>query len=199
MPVTPALVNIADKIGPLKPRVDGFSIAGLFGIGAASAKPLSPVASCMFDNPKRYAPGTINRFSDGGEAAKKSDLYYLDLKNLKINGRAGDHQVELRGVTALASGELVKNPSFQVYKSYFTKSTSERAQSKPDLMIAGPAIAFRGEKGLLLRQFLNGEQGLQCIDVVFPGDPAKSGFRMDDVALIYKYNQSSKVARPQLM
>lgn len=198
-PVTPALVSLAEKIGPLKARADGFSIAGLFGVGAATAYSTAPVASCMYDNPQRYSPGVIKRFSDGSEAAKKSALYYLDLKNLRINGRAGDHQVELRGITALATGELAKNPSFQVYKSFFSKSSSEQGQAKPDLTILGPAIAFRGEKGLLLRQFLNGEQGLQCIDVIFPSDPVKSGFRMDDVALIYRHQQTSKIARPQLM
>ncbi len=198
-PVTPALVSLAEKIGPLKARADGFSIAGLFGVGAASASSTAPVSSCMYDNPKRYAPGVIRRVSDDSEVAKKSSMYYLDLKNLRINGRAGDHQVELRGVTALATGELTKNPSFHVYKSFFAKSSSDQYNAKPDLAIPGPAIAFRGEKGLLLRQFLNDEQGLRCIDVIFPSDPVKSGFRIHDVALIYKHQETTKVARPELM
>lgn len=198
-PIASSPVDLVSKIGTLKPQSDGFSIASLLGIGPATAAPSTPISSCLYDNPKRYAPGAIKRFSDGMETARRNEYYYLDLKNLGISGRAGDHQIELRGVSALASGELVRSPTFRVYKSYFSKNPTERSKSKPDLTIRGPAIAFRGEKGLLLRQFLNGEEGLQCIDIVFPSNPAKSGFKMDDVALIYKFQRSIRVARPEMM
>ena len=191
--------TIAAKLGPL--RQSGVSLAGLFGIGTAYAS-IAPVASCHLDDPNRYRAGEIKRLSSNATVVSKSRApigagdAYLGIVRQSFSGPAGQHLVEVRGVTPRASGDLAEPISFHVYEQYTGKTDMAKKAAQPDYSVDSAAFAIRGEGGILVRQFFPRAKGLECMDFLIPN---RLGNRhIDDAAIVYTTAGGRRVTQVKL-
>ena len=199
VPINSVQSTIVAKLGPL--RQSGVSLAGLFGIGTAYANTV-PIASCHLDDPNRYKAGEIKRLATNAPAVSKSRApisagdAYLGIVRRSFSGPAGQHFVEVRGVTPRASGDLVEPISFHVYEQYVGKTDLAKKAAQPDYSVNPDAIAIRGEGGILVRQFFPRDKGLQCMDFLIPN---RLGNRhVDDAAIVYTTGGERKVTQIKL-
>ena len=199
VPIDSAQPTIAAKLGPL--RQSGVSLAGLFGIGTAYAS-TAPVASCHLDDPNRYKAGEIKRLGSNATVVSKSRApigagdAYLGIVRRSFSGPAGQHLVEVRGVTPRASGDLAEPISFHVYEQYAGKTDVAKKAAQPDYSVDPAAFAIRGEGGVLVRQFFPRDKGLQCMDFLIPN---RLGNRhIDEAAIVYTTGGERKVTQVKL-
>lgn len=156
VPIDSVQPTVVAKLGPL--HQSGVSLAGLFGIGTAYAS-TAPVASCHLDDPNRYKAGEIKRLGSNAPVTSKTRApigagdAYLGIVRRSYSGPAGQHLVEVRGVTPRANGDLAEPISFHVYEQYAGKTDAAKKAAKPDYSVDPAAFAIRGEGGILVRQF----------------------------------------------
>ena len=196
-PVTVA-PNLLASIGqPVRSK--GFSIAGLFGVGTAIAA-APGVASCAQDDPARYKPGEIKRLATGTPmAAKRPSVAdtYLGIAKRSYSGPAGDHYLEIKNLTVRASGELAEPSRLNIFKNFQLMSQEDRkTATAADITDAPAAIGFRGDNGVLVRQFFTSAQGVKCMDMVIPNN--LNHRELKEVALFYTYGGQNRLVRLNL-
>ena len=190
--------NLFASIG--KPvRNEGFSITRLFGIGTAVAD-AQGVPSCTQDDPARYKPGEIKRLATGAPMAVKgrppSESRYLNIVRRSYIGLAGDHLLNVSNLTIRASGEPAEPTRLNIFKDYKSKSQEEQGKVAADITDAPASIGFRGDKGVLIRQFFISAQGVKCMDMVIPNN--RDHQELNEVVLFYKYGGQNQLARLRL-
>lgn len=178
--------DLSAGLGKLLPRESGFSISGIFGIGEARATNPTPVGSCHMDNAARYRPNAIKSLANDQSRAtiKPNSIrdYYPGLYGTAWTEKLQEHLVALNGIGVLKNGDVLNVPTLNVYKSYNNKSVTTSTNINADLKLGGEAIAFRGEKALLYRQFFPTGSQVKCLDVVFPAAVSSNAL---DTQLVY--------------
>lgn len=194
--VAAADTSLLTKLGTVRPPSTGFSLdslTSLVGIGNAYASnPL--VATCNLDDPGRYKVGDIKRLNAGASFAKtkapieSTDSYLNNTVRAPFYGSAGDYTVLLKNVTIKASGEIVEQPEFNL----IPKEGPNGSAGKEKIIIMPVSQAWRGEGGVLVRNFFVGKKDVVCMDMLIPNNRAAK--TLPDTALYHNEMGVRKVA-----
>ncbi|MEY4591649.1 MAG: hypothetical protein RIR18_544 [Pseudomonadota bacterium] len=171
------------KIDPGKvAEKSGFSL-----ISKAHADQPLVIGSCKNDRPR--SSGEIKSLS--GDAATK---YSTNEKLPGLFGRTwrdmvGAHLVVINNLSVLREGTVATNlPEIKVYANYDPKDT----QAKPAITETPQVNVYQGDKGYLVRTFLNGKGGIKCIDMLSPPSPP---FAAKEGRIIYTHNSTDYMAK----
>jgi outer membrane protein OmpA-like peptidoglycan-associated protein len=149
------------SIGTLEKDKSYFSF-----ISTAHAAAPAELADCTRDRP-RVANGVKSLAS--GKTHRTSE-FLPGLYGKTWTDQVNAHQVVLNKVAVLAGdGSLANLPEFKVYANYNPARDSNPA---PDVSLSPEVNTYLGERGLLYRIFLDGRNGLSCVDIVFNNDGA---------------------------
>lgn len=161
------------KIDPGKiAEKGGFSL-----FSKAYADQPSVVSSCKHDR-ARHA-GEIKSLSGSNLSTtdKLPGLYGRTWRDM-----VGSHLVVINNLSVLREGAVAANlPSVKVYTQYDPKNP----QAKATLNETPQVNVYQGEKGFLVRTFLNGAGGIKCIDML---TPPSAPFVAKDGRIIYTRN-----------
>ena len=157
LPATNA--NSAVNLGEVASTKPKFSL-----ISTAQASDMRQISACNMDRPRDS--GAVKSLKDGKTFATNEHLPSL-------NGRSwqdtvGGNLVVLNRVAVLRDGATLANaPELKVYANY---NPSKNRNAKPDVSIEPAVNVYQGSNGLLYRMFVQGNHGLQCMDVLMPLD-----------------------------
>jgi hypothetical protein len=173
--------TIAQSLGTLEVRDGGFSLASVFGIGAAVATDNVVTAGCYRDDGHRYDERPIKRLNgETFDASQHRAREYLPgLYNTAWSGFLKEHLVSLNGIAVLKDGKLARTTPLEFYVGQSKREGKAAAEARPDYVyrpVSGKV--FFGEHGVLYRMFYGPESLVRCVDVVFPKNPvpqAKDG------------------------
>lgn len=154
-------------VGRIAPSGASFSL-----ISTAYASEPAVMSDCTRDRP-RIAHG-VRALSDG--KVYRTSEHVPGLYGKTWTDQVNGHQIVMNKVAVLASdGSLANLPEFKIYANY---DPAKNRNPTPDLSVSPEVNAYLGSKGVLYRMFLNGREGVECVDVVFAregGAQAKAG------------------------
>ena len=134
------------------------SASSSFSIISSAQADESVVGSCLQDRP-RVSKG-VKSLADGKDIPVRD--YLPGLYGTSWAGMANGHLVAVTNVAVLRDGALpAGNPHLMVFQDY-----KGNRGAKPTIDVTPTANAYRGDKGVLYRVFVNGP--VQCIDLVIP-------------------------------
>ncbi|XZG69887.1 OmpA family protein [Chitinibacteraceae bacterium HSL-7] len=159
--------NRSLALGPLIQDDPGFTL-----ISKAYASDSPVVGSCQQDRPRQS--GAVRALDDGKEYRVAEHL--PGLYGTTWADQVGGHTIVLNKVSVLRDGARADTqPEFKVYANY---DPSKNRNPKPTLELKPQVNTYKGKNGVLYRVFTGGQQGIECMDVLFPldgGKKAKSG------------------------
>lgn len=141
-------------------------------ISEAQANDIRQISSCHHDRPRET--GLVKSLKDGKEYATNEHLPGLNGRSWQdtLNGNL----VVLNRVAVLRDGAIPANlPELKVYANY---NPAKNRNPKPEVVLTPAVNTYQGSNGLIYRVFVQGNQGLQCMDVLMPLDnsgASKSG------------------------
>lgn len=154
-------------VGAIERKPSYFSL-----ISPAYADEPAVIHDCMHDRPR--VAGSVKALSDG--KTYRTSEYFPGLYGKTWTEQINGHQVVINKVAVLANdGSLANPPEFKVYANYDAR---KNANPPPAVQMSPQVNAYLGTKGVLYRMFLQGNNGLQCADIVFAnegGTMAKAG------------------------
>ncbi|NOS95547.1 MAG: OmpA family protein [Methylotenera sp.] len=151
--------NAAVNVGEVASEKPKFAF-----ISTAQASDMRHISVCNMDRPRDS--GAVKSLKDGKTYATNEHLPSLNGRSWKDT--VGGNLVVLNRVAVLRDGATLANaPELKVYANY---NASKNRNAKPDLAIAPAVNIYQGSNGLLYRVFAQGNQGLQCMDVLMPLD-----------------------------
>lgn len=164
-PFTPA--NGTVNLGEMAKAKQGFML-----ISEAHASNMRSISSCNMDRPR--SAGAVKSFKDG--KTYTTSEYLPGLYGRSWQDTVSGNLVVLNGVAVLRDGAAPANaPDLKVYANY---NPSQNRNPKPDVAMTPSVNTYQGSNGLLYRVFIEGEHGMQCMDVLMPADgspAAKAG------------------------
>lgn len=159
--------NAKVDLGKVIQEEAGFSL-----ISKAYAEDAVALGSCNRDRPR--ASGVVKSLKDG--KAYATTEYLTGLYNTSWHDTLNGNLVMLNRVAILSDSAAPANPpEFKIYAAY---DPQKRKTAKPDIQLTPAVNTYRGSKGVLYRVFTQGAGGIQCMDVLFPGNggmEAKTG------------------------
>lgn len=174
----------AAKIDLGKPIAEksGFAL-----ISKAHADQPSVVGSCRNDRPRSV--GEIKSLSPDASSKYSTTDKLPGLYGRTWRDMVGGNLVVMNGLSVLREGTVASNlPEIKVYANYDPKDT----QLKPVITDTPQMNVYSGEKGYLVRTFLNAKSGIRCIDMLSPAAPP---FVAKDGRIIYTHNGTDYMAK----
>ena len=154
--------SVLPDIGKVETKKSLFSL-----ISTAYADEPPVISDCSLDRPR--SSNAVKSLSDG--KTYRTSEYIPGLYGKTWTDQVNGHQIVMNKVAVLSSdGSLANPPEFKVYKNY-NESKSRTVQ--PDISLKPDVNTYLGSKGVLYRMFINGQAGMQCVDVVFAADGSK--------------------------
>jgi outer membrane protein OmpA-like peptidoglycan-associated protein len=175
-PVATHQPRLAQLVGKIEPRSDGFSLAWIFGVKPAAATVLETAvyAGCHRDDPLRYEPGAIRRLTgEPVDFTKRRPSEYLPgLHGTTWASAVNDHLLVLRGIQVLNDQQVLAAPPLDVYLDQRKKADPD---AKPSLSLEPiGASVFSGSDGRLYRAYFREGHQVRCMDIVFSRVPIAS-------------------------
>ena len=141
-------------------------------ISTAYADEPPVIANCTQDRP-RSVKG-VKALADG--KTYRTSEFIPGLYGKTWTDQVNGHQIVMNKVAVLSNdGSLANPPEFKVYANY---DAAKSRTAVPDLSLKPEVNTYLGSKGVLYRMFINGQNGVRCVDVVFAADSnrtAKAG------------------------
>lgn len=149
-------------IGKIQTRSALFSL-----ISSAYAEEPAAISDCTQDRPR--AANGVKSLSNG--KTYRISEYVPGLYGKTWTDQVNGHQIVMNKIAVLANdGSLANPPEFKVYTNY---NQQKNRNPLPDLTMKPDVNTYLGSKGVLYRMFINGQSGMQCVDVVFTADGSK--------------------------
>lgn len=171
--------NVA-SIGQVEPKKSFFSL-----ISTAYADTPIVLDDCTRDRPR--VANSVKALGDG--KAYRTSEHIPGLYGKTWTDQVNGHQIVINKVAVLAGdGALASLPEFKVYRNY---NPAKKNGATPEVSLKPEVNTYLGSKGLLYRMFVNGQGGVQCVDIVFEsngGAVAKAG------KLVYLHGATPYVA-----
>lgn len=140
------------------------------------------IDACNVDRPRNS--GLVKSLKDG--AVYKNSDYLPGLYGRTWFDMAGNNLVVLNKVAVLRNGVVPANkPELKVYANY--KSIPDGKEKIPEVYVDPDVNTYQTTNGIIYRVFVNGEKGMQCMDILMPSDSSPLS---KEAKIIYGYDSS---------
>jgi outer membrane protein OmpA-like peptidoglycan-associated protein len=140
------------------------------------------IDACIVDRPRNS--GLVKSLKD--DSAYKNSDYLPGLYGRTWFDMAGNNLVVLNKVTVLRNGIVPANkPELKVYADY--KFSPDGKEKNPEVYVNPDVNTYQTTNGIIYRVFVNGEKGMQCMDILMPLDSSPLS---KEAKIIYGYDSS---------
>lgn len=144
--------------GNLVTSSSGFSL-----FSEAHANEIDHIKTCNIDRPRNF--GQVKSLKD--DSAYKTSDYLPGLYGRTWYDMVAGNLVVINKVAVLRDGATPANkPELKVYSNY--KPVANAKDPSPDIQLVPDVNTYQTSNGLIYRIFVNGEKGVQCMDILMP-------------------------------